>query len=193
MTDASGLAADDHRDHGTVMQAVLASPEATEEFGRCLARVCRAGDLIILTGDLGAGKTTLTRGLGAGLGVRGPVTSPTFVVARRHPHPEGGVDLVHVDAYRLGSRGEVDDLDLWDSAGTAITVVEWGADRVEHLSDDRLHIELSQVLDDSKVLEDPQAMEDPQARRITVRPVGARWSGSSLLELAHCLSAGTTP
>lgn len=177
MTDMSSLPADDHRERGPVMQAALASPEATEGFGRCLAGVCRAGDLIILTGDLGAGKTTLTRGLGAGLGVRGPVTSPTFVVARRHPHPEGGTDLVHVDAYRLGSRGEVDDLDLWDSAGTAVTVVEWGADRVEHLSDHRLHIELAEIAD------------DPQARMITVRPVGARWTASDVQSLADCANS----
>lgn len=118
----------------------LADSAATQSWGRHVARHLRAGDLIVLTGDLGAGKTTFTRGLGEGLGVRGAVTSPTFVIARRHPGV-GGVDLLHVDAYRLGSASEVDDLDL-DLAG-AVTVVEWGAGRVEHLADSRLEITLA--------------------------------------------------
>jgi tRNA threonylcarbamoyladenosine biosynthesis protein TsaE len=114
---------------------------ATQSWGRNVARHLRPGDLIVLTGDLGAGKTTFTRGLGEGLGVRGAVTSPTFVIARRHPGSDGGLDLLHVDAYRLGSASEVDDLDL-DLAG-AVTVVEWGAGRVEHLADSRLEITLA--------------------------------------------------
>ena len=116
----------------------LADSAATQSWGRRVATYLRAGDLIVLTGDLGAGKTTFTRGLGEGLGVRGAVTSPTFVIARRHPGGDGGIDLLHVDAYRLGSASEVDDLDL-DLAG-AVTVVEWGAGRVEHLADSRLEI-----------------------------------------------------
>ena len=180
MTDSGDRLGSDHRQGESLINAVSASPRETEEFGRCLARVCRPGDLIVLRGDLGAGKTTFTRGLGAGLGVRGPVTSPTFVVARRHPHPDGGTDLVHVDAYRLGSSGEVDDLDLWDSAATAVTVVEWGDGRVEHLSEHRLHIELSEIA------------EDPQARRIRVRAIGARWSASDVRALAECANVEVT-
>jgi tRNA threonylcarbamoyl adenosine modification protein YjeE len=95
-------------------------------LGRRIARVLAAGDLVVLTGVLGAGKTTLAQGIGAGLGVRGPITSPTFVIARVHPSQSGGPDLVHVDAYRLGSIAEVDDLDLDATLEDAVTVVEWG-------------------------------------------------------------------
>lgn len=119
----------------------LADSEATRSWGRRLAHHLHAGDLIVLAGDLGAGKTTLTRGLGEGLGVRGAVTSPTFVIARRHPAGERGIDLLHVDAYRLASPSEVDDLDL-DIVG-AVTVVEWGSGRVEHLAESRLEIALT--------------------------------------------------
>jgi tRNA threonylcarbamoyladenosine biosynthesis protein TsaE len=122
-------------------QVHLEDHGATEAWGRRLAAHLRADDLIVLTGDLGAGKTTLTRGIGEGLGVRGPVTSPTFVIARRHPGPVGGVDLVHVDAYRVGTAAEIEDLDL-DISG-AVTVVEWGSGRVEHLADSRLEIILA--------------------------------------------------
>jgi tRNA threonylcarbamoyladenosine biosynthesis protein TsaE len=110
------------------------------ELGRQLARLLRAGDLVLLTGELGAGKTTFAQGLGAGLGVRGAVTSPTFVIARVHPSEVGGPALVHVDAYRLGSLDEVDDLDLDASLADAVTVVEWGSGKVEGLSEDRLEV-----------------------------------------------------
>src|SRR5690606_8019834 len=105
----------------------LPDPAATRELGRRLAGVLRAGDLVVLTGDLGAGKTTLTQGIGAGLGVRGQVASPTFIIARAHPNPGSGPDLVHVDAYRLESLAEVDDLDLDSSLEDSVTVVEWGS------------------------------------------------------------------
>lgn len=104
-------------------------PEAMHELGLRLGRVLRAGDLVILTGPLGAGKTTLSRGIGEGLGVRGPITSPTFVLARTHPSLVDGPPLVHVDAYRLADAGELDDLDL-DFDGSVV-VAEWGADLVE--------------------------------------------------------------
>lgn len=159
------------------VEVVLSDVAATEQLGRCLARICQPGDLIILSGDLGAGKTTLTRGLGEGLGVRGAVTSPTFVVARRHPHPQGGTELIHVDAYRLGSRAEIDDLDLLDAADNAITVVEWGADRVEHLCENRLHIDMREFED------------DPQARQVILRPTGPRWRTSDVEALARCAGA----
>src|ERR1700704_5729814 len=100
-------------------------------LGRRLAAVLRPGDLVILAGPLGAGKTTLVQGIGTGLGVRGPVTSPTFVIARVHPSLVGGPSLVHVDAYRLGDALEVDDLDLDASLAESVTVVEWGEGKVE--------------------------------------------------------------
>ncbi|WP_369824619.1 tRNA (adenosine(37)-N6)-threonylcarbamoyltransferase complex ATPase subunit type 1 TsaE [Cellulosimicrobium sp. CUA-896] len=96
----------------------------------------------MLTGDLGAGKTTLTQGIGAGLGVRGQVASPTFIVAREHPSLVGGPALVHVDAYRLGSLEEVDALDLDSSLDESVTVVEWGSGLVESLAGDRLEVVL---------------------------------------------------
>ena len=113
------------------VEVVLPTAEDTTAFGRRLAALLRAGDLVLLSGDLGAGKTTLTRGLGAALGVRGAVTSPTFVIARWHPSLGDGPALVHVDAYRLGSLAEVDDLDLDASLEESVTVVEWGQGKVE--------------------------------------------------------------
>jgi tRNA threonylcarbamoyladenosine biosynthesis protein TsaE len=120
---------------------LLPDAESTEAWGRHMAAHLQAGDLVVLTGDLGAGKTTLTRGLGAGLDVRGPITSPTFVIARRHPTLTDGPDLVHVDAYRIGSAAEIEDLDL-DLDGS-VTVVEWGAGQVEHLAESWLEITIT--------------------------------------------------
>ncbi len=116
------------------------SPSGMEAFGERIGRMLRPGDLVVLTGPLGAGKTTLTRGIAAGLGVRGPVQSPTFVIARTHPSLVGGAPLVHVDAYRLGSAVELDDLDI-DLAGSVV-VVEWGRGMVEGLADAWWEIEL---------------------------------------------------
>ena len=107
-----------------------------------------AGDVVVLTGELGAGKTTLTQGMGVGLGVRGDVTSPTFVIARVHPSLVGGPDLVHVDAYRLGGIAELDDLDLDTSLDEAVTVVEWGAGLAEGLAESRLEITITRALAD---------------------------------------------
>ena len=109
-------------------------------LGRRLAPLLRAGDLIVLNGQLGAGKTMLVRGIGAGLDVRGPVTSPTFVIARIHPPLGGGPALVHVDAYRLSSPAEVDDLDLDADLDRSVTVVEWGGGLVEGLAADWLDV-----------------------------------------------------
>jgi tRNA threonylcarbamoyladenosine biosynthesis protein TsaE len=109
-------------------------------LGARLAELLRQGDLVVLSGSLGAGKTTLVQGIGAGLGVRGPVTSPTFVIARVHPSLRAGPDLVHADAYRLGSRLEVDDLDLDADLDHSVTVVEWGEGLVENLAPDHLWI-----------------------------------------------------
>jgi len=116
-----------------------------------LAAVLQAGDLLVLSGELGAGKTTFTQGLGEGLGVRAGIISPTFVLVRIHPNlPEGprpgGPDLVHVDAYRLGSAAEIDDIDLENTLDSSVTVVEWGHDRVEHLSESRLEIDLHRAI-----------------------------------------------
>lgn len=107
----------------------VADPDEMHGLGVRLGRALRAGDLVLLTGPLGAGKTTLTRGIGEGLGVRGPVQSPTFVIARTHPSLVGGAPLVHVDAYRLSDGGELDDLDL-DFDGSVV-VAEWGAEMVD--------------------------------------------------------------
>lgn len=142
------------------MTVLLADENATEAAGRQLAGLLRPGDLVLLVGDLGAGKTTFTRGLGEGLGVRGPITSPTFVIARVHPSLCGGPDLVHVDAYRLGGAGDFDDLDLDADAAESVTVVEWGRGVAEDLAADRLEIELAHL---------------PDGRSLTVTSVGRRW------------------
>jgi tRNA threonylcarbamoyladenosine biosynthesis protein TsaE len=125
---------------------LLRAPEDTHALGRSLAEVLRPGDLVVLVGPLGAGKTALTQGIGAGLGVGEPVTSPTFVIAR--VHRGGRVPLVHVDAYRLGSVADVDDLDLDASAGESVTVVEWGQGLVEQLADEHLEVRLDRRDDD---------------------------------------------
>jgi len=118
----------------------IATPEEMHEFGRRVAGLLRAGDVVLLSGDLGAGKTTFTRGLGEGLDVRGPVTSPTFVLARTHPSLSGGPALVHVDAYRLGSALELDDLDI--DFAHSVVVVEWGAGLIEALTESYLAIDI---------------------------------------------------
>jgi tRNA threonylcarbamoyladenosine biosynthesis protein TsaE len=137
----------------------LPTVEDTRAFGRTLAGVLRAGDLVLLTGPLGAGKTALAQGIGTGLGVRGAVTSPTFVIARVHrPDPAlgGQVPLVHVDAYRLGGvsdpRGEVDDLDLDATLDESVTLVEWGEGLVERLSDEYLEIRIERRDDETRVV-----------------------------------------
>lgn len=125
---------------GFVGEREIDSPADMEALGRAFGESLRAGDLVVLTGALGAGKTTLTRGIAAGLGVRGPVQSPTFVIARTHPSLVGGPALVHVDAYRLGSAAELDDLDI-DLDGSVV-VVEWGRDMVPGLRDHWWEVEL---------------------------------------------------
>lgn len=117
----------------------VATPEAMAELGARIAAELRAGDLVLLNGELGAGKTTLTRGIGEALGVRGAVTSPTFVLARTHPRVDGA-PLVHVDAYRLGSAMELDDLDIDFPA--SIVVVEWGAGLTDGITDDWLQVDI---------------------------------------------------
>ena len=142
----------------------IATDAEMRDLGRRLAALLRAGDLVILAGPLGAGKTTLVQGIGEGLGVRGPVTSPTFVIARVHPVRAGsGPSLVHADAYRLGTVSEVDDLDLDADAASAVTVVEWGHGLAEGLAEDRLEI---------SIRPDP----DSDVRTVRLNGYGARWN-----------------
>jgi tRNA threonylcarbamoyladenosine biosynthesis protein TsaE len=148
-------------------RVVLPGVDDTRALGRALGRMLRAGDLVVLTGGLGAGKTTLTQGIGEGMGVRGPVTSPTFVIARVHPSTVGGPALVHVDAYRLGGALELDDLDLDASVDDSVTVVEWGHGLAEDLSEDRLEV----------VLDVDTATEE---RTATVTGIGGRWAASAV-------------
>jgi tRNA threonylcarbamoyladenosine biosynthesis protein TsaE len=138
------------------VKVLLPTVDDTVAFGRRLAALLRPGDLLILDGPLGAGKTALARGIGAGLGVRGQVTSPTFVVSRIHrPDPArgGSVPLVHVDAYRLGGIPEVDDLDLDASLDDSVTLVEWGGGKVEQLAEAHLHVAIDRREDDVRVVE----------------------------------------
>ncbi|AXK45742.1 tRNA (adenosine(37)-N6)-threonylcarbamoyltransferase complex ATPase subunit type 1 TsaE [Brachybacterium saurashtrense] len=157
----------------------------TRALARALAAVLRAGDLLVLDGPLGAGKTTFTQGLGEGLGVRGPVASPTFVIERVHPSLSGGPDLVHVDAYRLGGGGEIDDLDLEADLDRAVTVVEWGRDRVERLVDSHLLVELERP-DQVEDLHDP---DEPRTLRLTGH--GPRWDETAAARLREALDAAT--
>lgn len=159
---------------------VLPTAEDTRALGQRLAQLLRAGDLLVLAGPLGAGKTTFAQGLGEGLGVRGPVTSPTFVIARVHPSLRGGPALVHVDGYRLGGADELEDLDLEASVAESVTVAEWGEGLVEQLTEDRLLVRLERS-------EDPE----DEARVARLSGHGARWvSGPARAGLLRALGAG---
>jgi tRNA threonylcarbamoyladenosine biosynthesis protein TsaE len=140
-------------------EQVLPTVADTQSFGRRLAELLQPGDLVVLAGPLGAGKTALTQGIGAGLGVPGPVTSPTFVLAR--VHRGGRVPLVHVDAYRLTGMADVDDLDLDATTDESVTVVEWGHGLVEQLADEHLVVELDR--------------RDDDVRTARLVPVGPGW------------------
>lgn len=164
-----------------VVTLSIADPDAMARLGAVLAGELRAGDTVLLTGELGAGKTTLTRGLGAALGVRGAVTSPTFVLARTHPRVDGP-SLVHVDAYRLRDAAELDDLDL-DFAGS-IVVVEWGAGLLEHLVDEWLAITIERPTGGTGATGDgDDAPIEP--RTVTIEGVGARWADLGWLHAAR--------
>ena len=172
----------------------VAGPEGTRALGARLARLLRAGDLVLLSGALGAGKTTLAQGVGSAMGVRGRISSPTFVIARVHPAPGGRPDLIHVDAYRVSSLEEVDALDLESSMEESVTLVEWGEGKVEALSDDRLEIEIARPrggLDAepgadaggdagiARAVTDLAGADDGR-RTITVTALGPRWAGADL-------------
>lgn len=148
------------------MNAVVRCPDAaaTRALAARLAPHCRAGDVIVLAGELGAGKTTFTQGLADGLGVTGAVTSPTFVIAREHASAAGGPGLVHVDAYRLGSAPELDDLDLDTDAN--VVVIEWGEGLSESLGPERLVVRIAR-----------SATDGDEERVIALEPHGPRWSG----------------
>jgi tRNA threonylcarbamoyladenosine biosynthesis protein TsaE len=139
-----------------------------------IAGVLTAGDVLVLSGDLGAGKTTFVQGLGAALRVRGDITSPTFVIARLHPSLVGGPDLVHVDAYRLGGAAELDDLDLDTDLDRAVTVVEWGEGLAEDLADSPLEIRIQRAAGGST----DDLGED--RRTVELDPLGPRWLGVDL-------------
>ncbi|MFD7074005.1 tRNA (adenosine(37)-N6)-threonylcarbamoyltransferase complex ATPase subunit type 1 TsaE [Nocardioides sp. NPDC059952] len=157
--------------------------DAMTELGRRVAALVAAGDVLVLSGGLGAGKTTFTKGLGAGLGVRGEITSPTFVIARVHPSTVGGPELVHVDAYRLGGIEELDDLDLDTDLDDAVTVVEWGEGLAEGLSEARLEIRIVRAEADEAPLDLVEAPDGADPRRVEILPVGARWRGVDLSAL----------
>jgi tRNA threonylcarbamoyladenosine biosynthesis protein TsaE len=154
---------------------VLPTAADTHGLGLRLADLLLPGDLLVLTGPLGAGKTALTQGIGAGLGVRGQVVSPTFVIAR--VHPGGRLPLVHVDAYRLSSLDEVDDMDLDVSMTDSVTVVEWGAGLVEQLSDSRLEIRLSRQGDSDVRVAELVAVGGAWAERLDALDAAERRTG----------------
>lgn len=171
----------------TALELRTVDPQGTRLAARTLAGELTAGDLIVLDGALGAGKTTFTQGLGEGLGVRGPVASPTFVIARVHPSQGEGPSLVHVDAYRLGGAADLEDLDLEAELDEAVTVVEWGRDRVEHLASSHLLIELERP----DRVEDPSTPEEPRTLRLL--PFGPRWDRGAVEGLMSALSSTGLP
>ena len=161
-----------------VTRLTIATAEDMEALGRRIGAVLRAGDLVVLRGDLGAGKTTLTRGIGDGMGVRGPVTSPTFVLSRVHPPVTGRVPLVHVDAYRLADACELDDLDL-DFEGAA-TVVEWGDGLLDGISDSWLHITIDRGRSLGEAGARAEGDDDDTPRDVEIAFIGPRWEGVTL-------------
>ena len=160
-------------------EVIVETAAQMRDLGRQLAGLLRPGDLIIMSGPLGAGKTTLTQGIGAGLGVRGAVTSPTFVIARVHPGP---TPLVHADAYRLGSALELDDLDLDADTDMSVTIVEWGEGLAEELASDRLEITIVPARAPEGPLTQDGAPSDfsDQPRAVRIRGVGARWQDTQM-------------
>jgi tRNA threonylcarbamoyladenosine biosynthesis protein TsaE len=160
-----------------MIEVTIATPEKMEDLGARIASQLGVGDLVLLNGELGAGKTTLTRGLGAALGVRGSVTSPTFVLARTHPR-QTGAPLVHVDAYRLRSAVELDDLDI--DYERSIVVVEWGAGLLDGVSEDWLEVDIvrpsgSSMSSGTDLNPFAEVTEGPEPRTVTLTGHGNRW------------------
>lgn len=143
------------------MEFRIQDPDHMNLLGLAIAKVLRAGDLLLLNGPLGAGKTTLTRGIGEGLGAQGTVQSPTFVLARTH-RTEAGPKLVHVDAYRLNSAVELDDLDI--DFANSIVVVEWARDYIDGIAEHWLQIDINRESED-------------ESREVTINGIGQRWEG----------------
>lgn len=158
----------------------VASVEESQRAAESLGSRLAAGDLLILTGELGAGKTTFTQGLGRGLGVREGIISPTFVLVRNHPSLSNGPALVHVDAYRLESDAEIDDLDLESTLENSVTVVEWGAGRVEHLADSWLHLTLLRPVVRSPTEPAATSDDDDEPRSVRIDAYGPRWADVQL-------------
>jgi len=155
-----------------IVDVDIATAPDMRDLGERQARILAPGDLVVLDGPLGAGKTTLAQGIGAGLGIRGDVTSPTFVIARVHPSLAGGPPLVHADAYRVDGPLEIDDLDLDASVADSVTIVEWGKGLVEGLAPDRLDIEISRTVG-----------TESEVRQVRITTQGRRWDGVELGEL----------
>ena len=145
---------------------------AMHELGKELGGMLRAGDLVILDGPLGAGKTTLTRGIGDALAVRGPVTSPTFVLARTHPSVVSGPPLVHVDAYRLTNAMELDDLDI--DYPHAVVVVEWGAGMLDGVAESWMVVAIERRRGESSL-----DCDADEPRAVTITGFGPRWVESA--------------
>jgi tRNA threonylcarbamoyladenosine biosynthesis protein TsaE len=170
---------------GSAVSLIVSTADEMRELGRRLASAAAPGDLVILSGGLGAGKTTLTKGIGDGLGVRGPITSPTFVIARVHPPVGPAVDgpgpsLVHADAYRLGGVLELDDLDLDTDLASSVTVVEWGEGLAEGLSADRLEIAIDTIAMGDADATDTEDLAGDLPRIVRISSVGQRWEGIEL-------------
>ncbi len=177
------------------MQFRINDAEAMVAFGVRLADLLRAGDLLLLDGPVGAGKTTLTRGIGAGLKVRGPITSPTFVIARLHPSLVGGPPLLHVDAYRLGGVDDLADLDLEMDTELAVTVAEWGLGIGELLAESYLTVRIVRGIGDAQAGEAPAAGEasgveasrmagqEEEVRLLELQGFGGRWQGEDFATL----------
>ena len=169
------------------------SSDQTRAAGELLAKHLRRGDLVMLSGGLGAGKTTFTQGIGSGLQVKGRVSSPTFIVARVHPSLVGGPDLIHADAYRIKDLTDLETLDLDSTLEEAITVIEWGEGKTEQLSADRLEIEIHRehggLVNSSDGVVDLAEMDDGK-RTITIRPLGKRWEGTDWEQIFSAFEDG---
>lgn len=178
------------------------SADETRALGRALGEALAAGDLVMLRGGLGAGKTTLAQGIGEGMGVRGRVASPTFIVARVHPSLTGGPDLIHADAYRIRDLEDLETLDLDSSLADSVTVVEWGEGKTEAMSDERLEIDVERATGGEAAHDgdaiDLETMDDGE-RRIVLNPCGTRWDGvleavaARAAALAAEIEAGARP